>query len=306
MSKRRSTRGSLSGSPSQAVEREKSDKRVSVKDPVATSRVAPDARRFARKRRRRRSAGADQLSWAISGGTVGLLLLLWVVITSAGWLQDLPSPGQLVDAFRTAATDGYAGTLLLGHVWASLRRALSGLLLGIVLGVPSGLLLGYFPRINAAFGPIFSFIRPIPALAFIPLVILYMGIGESSKVLVVFIPAFLYMVLNTSAGVRSVPSNYILAGQNIGLSRTTLFRRIILPSSMPFVITGLKTSLALSWAVIVAAELVAAQRGLGFIILDAATYYRIPDLYLGILLIGLILELVVNALERRTLHWVKG
>lgn len=251
----------------------------------------------------------DRATYVTSTVSVVSLFAAWTVITMSGLVSDVPSPQELASTFVISLTDGYSGTPLLGHVWASVRRALSGLTLGVALGVPTGLVVGYFPNVNAALKPVLSFIRPIPALAFIPLIILYLGIGEVSKVFVVFVPAFLYMVLNTSAGVRSVPGNYLRAALNLGIPRITFFRLVILPYAMPFILTGLRTAVALSWAVMVAAELIAAQSGLGFMIMDASVFYRLPDLYLGLVLIGLIgiaFELLLDVLEKRTLHWVQA
>lgn len=213
----------------------------------------------------------------------------------------------MATTFRDFVVDGYAGAPFWEHILSSLYRTLTGLFFGILLGVPVGALMGMSSKINAALMPLFGFIRPIPALAFIPLVIMYFGIGEFPKILLIWIAAFLYMVLNTAAGVRAVPANYLLAARNMGLSQIRIFSRIILPSAVPFIMTGIKTATALSWAIVVAAELVAAQSGVGFMISDASTFFRIPYVYVGLIIIGLIglaLELATVALEKRATHWV--
>jgi ABC-type nitrate/sulfonate/bicarbonate transport system permease component len=146
----------------------------------------------------------------------------------------------------------------------------------------------------------------IPPIAYIPLVILWFGIGEFSKIVLIFLASFLYVALNTAAGVRAVPQDLIRVARTLGASNFRLFYAVILPEALPYVILGLKVALALSWAVVVAAELVAAQAGLGFLIMDAGTFFRIPDLYVGILLIGLIgllLERGLTLFERRFVHW---
>ena len=142
--------------------------------------------------------------------------------------------------------------------------------------------------ISSALAPFFSFIRPIPPIAYIPLVILWFGIGEFSKIVLIFLASFLYVALNTAAGVRAVPQDLIRVARTLGTSNFRLFYAVILPEALPYVMLGLKVALALSWAVVVAAELVAAQAGLGYLIMDAGTFFRIPDLYVGIVLIGLI------------------
>ena len=143
-------------------------------------------------------------------------------------------------------------------------------------------------------------------IAFIPLVILYFGIGEFPKILLIGAAAFWYVVLNTSNGVRSVPVDLVRAALNLGVRRDQLFFRVIFPAALPHVMTGIKTATALSWAIVVAAELVAAQEGLGYLIMDAATFFRVPYVYLGIIIIGvigLLLEVVTVAIENRVLHW---
>jgi NitT/TauT family transport system permease protein len=149
-------------------------------------------------------------------------------------------------------------------------------------------------------------LRPMPAIAFIPLVILWFGIGEFSKVLLIFFTSFLYITLNAAAGVKGVGVDLIRAARSLGVGERQLFFYVILPGAMPHIFTGLKVGAAVSWAVVVAAELVAAQRGLGYMIMDGATFFRIPEVYVGILLIGAIgfgIERALAAVERRLLHW---
>lgn len=246
--------------------------------------------------------GLSWLTWCF-------LFVLWVIVTNFGWVDPLtlPSPQAMFSAFKEFVTEGYAGRTALAHVTASVLRTFTGLLSGILLGIPTGLLIGYYRAANAMLGPIFSFIRPVPPIAFIPLVILYFGIGEFPKILLIGMAAFWYMVLNTSNGVRSVPIDLTRAALNLGVRPYQLVFRVILPAALPYVMTGIKTATALSWAIVVAAELVAAQVGLGYLIMDAATFFRIPFVYLGIIcvgVIGLLLEISTNAIERRLLHWL--
>lgn len=271
--------------------------------PVSTATAAPRVEPTHRPRRR------VQPETIISLGSVICLLAAWTVVTNIGWVSErtLPSPQTMASTVREFVANGYAGTPFWEHILRSLFRTLTGLTFGILLGVLVGALMGMSTKINAALMPVFGFVRPIPALAFIPLVILYFGIGEFPKILLIWIAAFLYMVLNTAAGVRAVPENYLLAAKNMGLSQIAIFTRVVLPSAVPFIMTGVKTATALSWAIVVAAELVAAQSGVGFMISDASTFFRIPYVYLGLIIIGLIglaLELATVAIEKRVTHWV--
>ena len=220
--------------------------------------------------------------------------------------MTLPSPRLIAKSFQTMLVEGYSGKTLWEHILASLLRTLTGLLAGIALGVPIGLLMGYSRFVNAALMPGFGFIRPIPPIAFIPLVILWFGIGELSKILLIFVASFNYTVLASAAGMRSVPEQLVRAGTNLGLTRWQLFTSVMLPAAMPHIFTGIKISIAVSWAVVVAAELIAAQAGLGYIIADAGTFFRTPEVLIGVFIIGaigLLFEIAITAVERRVLHW---
>ncbi len=244
------------------------------------------------------------LSWA----TVAAVIVAWWAVTASGLVSPfvLPSPLELARELRELAAHGYAEKPLAQHVVASLARTFTGLGLGLAVGIPVGLVMGASPVVYAILSPIFAFLRPIPPIAFIPLMILFFGIGEFSKVFLIFTAALWYVVLNTSAGVRTVSQDLLRAGQNLGLTRLQLFRHVLFWAALPHILTGVKTATAISWAIVVAAELIAAQAGLGFLVMDAATFFRVPDVYLGIIFIGLIglaLEAVTRSLERGLLHW---
>jgi NitT/TauT family transport system permease protein len=245
------------------------------------------------------------ISWA----TIAVISFAWYVATAKGLVSGfiLPSPAILWSEFRILVLKGYAGKSFSEHILASLFRTFTGLGLGIGVGVPIGLLMGSSRVAYAILGPIFSFLRPIPPIAFIPLMILYFGIGEFSKVALIFLAALYYVVLNTSSGMRTVPQDLIRAGQNVGLTRVQLFSKVVFWAALPHIMTGVKTATAISWAIVVAAELIAAQAGLGFMVMDAATFFRVPNVYIGIIIIGLIgvmLEVITLAIDRRLLHWM--
>lgn len=244
------------------------------------------------------------LSW----GTIAAILLLWYALTGLGLVNPfvLPSPGALLREVGELLAHGYAQKPLSEHVLSSLIRTFVGLGLGLLIGIPLGLLMGVNRTLFAILSPIFSFMRPIPPIAFIPLMILYFGIGEFSKIFLIFLAALWYVVLNASAGVRAIPAELLRAGRNQGLTPAQLFRHVIFWAALPEIMTGVKTATAISWAIVVAAELIAAQAGLGFMVMDAATFFRVPDVYVGIIIIGLIglaLDLFVRTLERSLLHW---
>jgi ABC-type nitrate/sulfonate/bicarbonate transport system permease component len=245
---------------------------------------------------------------AISVLAILSLASLWTVVSTSGWLPQgyLPTPKELFNELVTLVSAGYKGVSLWQHIGISLFRTLSGFMLGIALGIPLGLYTGYSRVGSAALSPVMAFIRPIPPIAFIPMVVLYFGLGEVGKVVLIFWTAFNYVHVNAHAGASGVPIAYIRAAQSIGLSKSQTFFRVVLPAAIPQIFTGLKVGMALSWAVVVAAELTGAQSGLGYMISDAALTFRIPAVFIGIALIGLIgllLNIVLNLLEAKVVHW---
>lgn len=244
----------------------------------------------------------------ISALSVAIALVLWGIISSTGLVREeaLPSPAKLFETLLAMVAEGYGGSPLLRHVGMSVMRAMSGFLAAVILGVPFGILIGRHEVLAAIVAPIIGFFRPIPPIAFLTLFVFYFGIGEASKIGLIFMAAFWYVVLNCADGVRSVPQLLIRASENMGLTRRQLFFKIIIPASMPSIMTALRAASAISWTLVVASELLGAQAGLGFIILDSAQYFNIPATFIGIMLIGLIgllWELALSAVQRHVLHW---
>lgn len=241
-------------------------------------------------------------------GAIVFLLVLWYVGSRSSLIKPgyLPTPEELGSTFVDLVKNGYQGQPLSQHIGISLFRTLTGFALGVVVGVPLGLLAGYSRRAGAMISPIMAFIRPIPPIAFIPMAVLYFGLGEVGKIVLIFFVSFNYVQANAQAGAANFPIAYRRAAESLGLTRVQTFYRIVLPGALQQIFTGLKVALALSWAVVVAAELVGAQTGLGFMISDAALLFRIPVVFIGIALIGaigLLLNLTLNYLESRIVHW---
>jgi ABC-type nitrate/sulfonate/bicarbonate transport system permease component len=233
---------------------------------------------------------------------------VWLAVSEGGLVSPkvLVSPVGLVRQFFVLITDGYLGTPLSTHIFASLLRTTIGFLCGAALALPIGLAIGYSPVLYALVSPFLAVLRPIPVIAYIPLAILWFGIGEFSKILLIAITSFLYMTVNTAAGVKAVPEDVIRAALSLGASRLQLFLLVILPESLPYIFAGIRVGAAVSWAVVVSAELIAAQQGLGYLIMDAATFFRIPAVYVGIALIGVIgfvIDRLISFAERRLVHW---
>jgi NitT/TauT family transport system permease protein len=213
---------------------------------------------------------------------------------------------ELASHAKSLMVDGYRGVPLAVHAFASIGRTLLGFSCAVLVGVPVGLAMARFNWVRNLFGPVIAFLRPIPPIAFIPLAVLYLGLGELPKVALIFMAAFMFVVLNAEAGVRSVPILLIRAGQMLGYSQRQLFTHVILPGSLPSIMAGIRTALAVSWALVVAAELIAAQQGLGYMVASAGNFSDLPTVYVGIAVIGAIgfvLDVAARAAERRLLHW---
>lgn len=242
-------------------------------------------------------------------------ILTIVAIVAAWWVEaaiplistrDLPSPAVMYSTFTQLVEQGYAGVPLWDHILTSLRECLTGFAIGAGLGIPVGLAVGTWTYASAVVSPVLAFLRPIPPIAYFPLMILLFGIGEESKIILIASAAFFYMVLNVAAGVRGVQRDLILTGRMLGLSRLQVFTSVVMRAASPQIFVGIKVSLILSWAVVVAAELISSNKGVGYIVTDSATFFRVPDVYAGVILIGVIgalLEGVVTLIERPLLRW---
>jgi ABC-type nitrate/sulfonate/bicarbonate transport system permease component len=272
--------------------------------PVALAAQSPHRRRWLSKQR------VTSLGWpALSGAAIGLLIALWWLVTHFQWVSphELPSISGMVDTYRTLVTQGYNGVPLEDHLYGSLKRCVIGFTIGASIGVPLGLLSGYYRAVSAVVSPIVALLRPVPPIAYLPLLVTFLGIGEEPKIFLIAAGAFFYMLLNTAAGVRSVPETMVQAGRMLGLTQRQIFTSIIVRAALPQILTGINIALVISWAIVVAAELVASDRGLGFIALNAAQLYQINYVYASVILIGAIgalFELGVRRLERILVPWV--
>lgn len=254
-----------------------------------------------------REPDAQRLRW-ISFAAVSVVIAIWVIASFAGILEPnrLPPIQALWAALTDLLSQGYSGHSFLIQILASVARALGGFVLAVLVGVPVGIWIGTSRVFDAVATPFLTFMRPIPPIALVPLFTFYFGIGESAKVALIFLTAFLYLTVSAASGVKAVPHDLILASRSLGLTSRQIFFSVIIPAAAGAILTGMRISMTLSWTLVVAAELIAAQVGLGFMIMDATTFYRIPIVFIGIItigLVGLVLESGLLLLERRVLHW---
>jgi NitT/TauT family transport system permease protein len=189
---------------------------------------------------------------------------------------------------------------------ASLARVLAGFVLGAAVAVPVGFLMGWYPTARGLIEPYVQFFRMIPPLAIIPLAIVTMGIGETPKVFVIFLASFLSSVVAVYGGVVSVDKTLISAARVLGAGDGTIFLRVVVPASLPFILVGFRIGLGSSWATVVAAELIAAQSGLGFRMQQAQLYYELPTIFVSLIAIGavgLAMDRAIGAADRRLTSW---
>lgn len=256
--------------------------------------------------------------WVIRGGmnartsmilaAIGLTapFLAWWLYTLLGFADPLfmPGPGAVAERFwRWWTEEG-----LLADMAISIYRVMAGFLISALIALPLGLYLGTYRPVQATLEPLIDFIRYMPAVAFIPLVMLWVGIGESSKILIIFIGTFFQMALMAAEDVRRVPMAQIEAAQTMGANRSEIIRLVILPSARPALLDTLRITCGWAWTYLVVAELVASNSGLGYAILRAQRYMHTDKIFAGILLIGLIGLLTDQAFRwigRRAFHWQK-
>ncbi len=250
--------------------------------------------------RRRRWIGLAVLS---------VLLVLWFVLTTWTGLVSagrFPAPADFWFSLVQITTRGYAGGQLFTHALHSLILVVVGFVVAIVTGVPIGLWMGWSRRAEAAINPVFLIIRPIPPLAWIPLAILWLGLGDAAKILVIWFAAFVPSVINSFAGVRTIDRPIIEASRMLGTPRWRFVIEVLAPAAAPMIFTGLRLSLQAAWTTLVAAELVGALVGLGFILNVAQ-----QDIYPGMILVGMVsvgilgfaTTWLLGRIEQRTLSW---
>lgn len=262
----------------------------------------------------RRQARAARRGWPHDDGyrpgklTGWILPLAFFALVEAGARLELiparllPPPSELAQTLWSLALRGE----LLPHIWASLARVLAGFAIGGALAVALGLLVGTSRRAEALLEPSFQALRAIPSLAWIPLLLLWLGIDETPKVVLIAIGAFFPVYLNLVAGIHDIDHKLIEVGTSSGLASPALVRHILLPAALPYLFAGLRGGLSLAWMFLVAAELIAATRGVGYLLSDGRESSR-PDLVLSAILIlallGKLSDGLLRLAERRCLRW---
>ena len=228
---------------------------------------------------------------------MALLIGVWWLVVVEAQSVIFPTPWQVVTGTGELVQNG----VLWEHIGASLFRVGSGFLLAVAFAVPLGLWMGWVRGAFTTLNPIFQMLRPISPIAWIPIAILWFGVGNASPIFLIFISSVFPMVVQTTSGVHTIERRYLRAAGNFGVSRATVFRRVVIPAAMPQIIVGMRIGLGVAWLVVVAAEMIALRSGLGYLIIDSRNAGNRYDLVIAAMiiigLIGLLLDGLMRLLE---------
>lgn len=236
------------------------------------------------------------------------LLLAWYVVTALHLIPELflPSPAAVWQKFLEVSQQGFMKATLWQHLAESIGRVFIALFAAIVIGIPVGLWMGLNRWVRAVLDPLIELLRPIPPLAYLPLLVIWFGIGETTKVLLIFFSILAPVVISSTYGVLSHQTNRECAALSLGASKRQVLQYVILPTALPHIITGIRIGLGVGWSTLVAAELVAADRGIGFMVQSAAQFLITDTVILGIIVIALVavsFELFLRWLQKQLAPW---
>ncbi|MCA0326585.1 MAG: ABC transporter permease [Proteobacteria bacterium] len=232
-----------------------------------------------------------------------LLLLLWYGVRASGLINPalVPAPHQVASKFIELM-----GDRLPMDIWMSTQRVFIGVTLGTLLAVPVGFCLGWYRNLRSFVDPVINFFRALPPIALIPLVIVYFGIGESAKIAILFYASFFAGVIVMYEGIAQISPIYVRVARTLGANDLEIFAKVIVPLTVPHILTAIRVALGVAWATLVASELIAAQQGLGALIQNASSFFQLDIIYVGIICIGfiaLVMDLLLRTLSRRLVAW---
>ncbi|MEP6998331.1 MAG: ABC transporter permease [Betaproteobacteria bacterium] len=251
-----------------------------------------------------RAGRSEPSRLAVGGLTFAVVVLLWYVATSVTHFIPpvyFPTPAEVWQALRQITLQGYADGRLHEHFLHSSWLVLMGFAVAVGIGVPLGMLMGWSRRAEALINPVFLLLRPIPPLAWIPLAIVWLGLGDAAKVLVIWFAAFVPAVINSYAGVRSIEPYLIEAARSLGIRRAMLVREVLFPGALPLIFTGLRLSLQACWTTLVAGELIGAIVGLGHVLYQAGL-----DIFPAMIVVGMISVAIAGGLMTMALGWLEA
>ncbi len=262
----------------------------------------------ARPRTSRFKVPGEGSSAAISVATVAVLLFAWWLVTQMGWIKPLflPKPGSVLQQFWEYLTGAANDKPLWQHFVASFGRVFAAFALACVTAVPVGIAMGMSRVVRGIFDPPIEFYRPLPPLAYLPLIIIWFGIDELPKVLLIYLACFAPLALAARSGMRGASQEQINAAYSMGASYGQVVRHVILPAALPEILVGMRIAIGFGWTTLVAAEMVAANVGLGQMVLNASNFLRTDIVVMGIVVIGVVaygFDLLMRRVERWLVPW---
>lgn len=240
--------------------------------------------------------------------SVAVLILLWVIGSALDWFNPafIPPINQVWGAFIKTLHEGYKGYSLLYHIGASMKRLFIAVILAFISASALGLLCGMNKVVLAIVDPFVQFYRALPPLAYNTLIVLWLGIGDDSKIALLFLSAFAPIFIQTVFGAQRVPADRINGAKSLGANRLTQFFKVIFPSALPDILTGLRTAVGVAYATLVAAEMIAAASGIAWMVLDASKYIQYSTVYFGIIIMGaiaIIIDVLIRLLIKKVTPW---
>lgn len=234
--------------------------------------------------------------------------MLWFFSTAFGWIDTriFPSPKDTYQALVSILVDGYKGNTVLTHLAASMYRLFIAFALAVITGTIIGLTSGYSRKLSAVFEPIIEFYRPLPPLAYYTLLVLWMGIENESKIALLYLACLPPIYISCYQGVKRVSPLYVQSASVLGADSKKIFMHVILPSCLPDIFTGMRTAIGVGYSTVVAAEMVAATSGIGWMVLDASNYLRNDIVFAGILIMsltGICMDQILRILEKKIVPW---
>ena len=240
--------------------------------------------------------------------SIVLILIAWILIAEFEIVPPLfwPTPLSVIEKFYEISIEGYRGHTLIGHIMISLCRVLAGWGLGCLFGIPIGIGMGLSKIVRGSMDPLIELYRPVPPLAYISLIIIWMGIGDKGKIFLLFLATLSIFVINSRAGVRSVTIEKIHAAYSLGANRWQVIFHVILINTLPEIFTGMRVAMGVAWGTLVAAEMVAATSGIGWMVLNAARFLRTDIVIMGIIVMAVIgygFDLLIRMIEAKVIPW---
>lgn len=240
--------------------------------------------------------------------TVVAILVIWYIATANEWVNPklIPTPQKVWEAFITTLTDGYKGETLFQHFGESMGRMFKAFCIALVTAVPLGLASGFSSKFRAVLDPIIEFYRPLPPLAYYTLLVLALGIGDESKIALLYLACFAPIYISCVSAVVKIKQDYINSAYTVGASKLQVFVYVIFPSCLPDMFVGLRTAIGVAYTTLVAAEMVAANSGIGWMVLDAKNWFRNDIIFVGIIVMGItgiLIDTVLRLVEKNMVPW---